>query len=160
MIQTTVVAMLKRKVKNYDWHYIYVVREDDLVFYVGLSLSPIERMIQHVYGGRNGIISHLGHFIRDNIKYADNWQVDLLTLEECKLYIDQYGTFTDEDKYWNEALSRSGIRDQYWLSEAMRAAEGALIQHYCPCLNVAGNPNPNPLPSRYITLQKAFKDDL
>ncbi len=152
MIQTNIIDMLKLQVKDYEDHLyrIYIVHEDDVIFYVGMALLPMNRMIEHCYGGRGKGPSHLGNFIRSFAEEANNWQVDLLTLEDCKPYVDQYGTFSEGDEFWLKALpDQNGLRDGYWLTEAMRAAEGALIQHYHPCLNIAGNPNPMPLPERY-----------
>ena len=153
MIQTTILAMLQRRVKGYEGHYLYIVREGETIFYIGQSLTPVSRMLEHVYGSRGHGPSHLGDFIRLFAEYADNWQVELLTLDDCKPYIDQYGTFCrgeeDAEKYWELSHTHNGLRDKYWQQYAINSAEGALIQHYRPCINIAGNPNPSPLPELY-----------
>lgn len=157
MLQMTIADVLKRTVPPYDDHYLYILRDGETVFYVGRSFDPVGRLHEHIYGGRSGI-SYLGHLIRRCAREANlfaapalEWQVELLTLADCKPYIDRYrpNAFTSFRVPWEQIVSPPPFSDPYWHNEAIAIAEGVLIEHYRPCLNVANNSNASPLPPQY-----------
>lgn len=73
---------------DYEDCRIYIIRDDDLIFYIGQSKNVIRRLQEHM--GLNigfGIKeSNTGRFINANLSRSRKWQIDLLTLEDCKTY--------------------------------------------------------------------------
>ncbi|HZQ05401.1 MAG TPA: hypothetical protein VFD70_02390 [Anaerolineae bacterium] len=117
-----------------ETHYVYVVRADETVLYVGKSKrSAIERLGEHL--GIGGVMacgvpsSQLGELITSNAPESHQWQVQLLTLEDCRPYVVKHLSSVvrwDEDK-----------------------AEIAVIQSLCPCLNRMYNPRPQRIPDHW-----------
>ena len=76
-------------------HPIYIVRDGPRVLYVGKAIrqSSHERLLQHLaaetdsdfYSHANGP-SELGRIILDNSPQSLRWQVDLLTLADCRQF--------------------------------------------------------------------------
>jgi len=70
---------------------IYVIRDGAIVFYVGKSVNIITRLWQHVAGELGYMLysmraSELGRFIAANMPDSRKWQIDLLTLDDCRHY--------------------------------------------------------------------------
>lgn len=156
MLYTTIADVLKRTVPPFDDHYLYIVRDRETVFYVGQSLDPVSRLHEHIYGSGRSHVSYLGQLIRRCAREADlfavpslEWQVEFLTLAECTPYVERYQRLPRWPVSWKEAISPPEGMTSYWHKQAINYAEGALIEHYRPCMNVAGNPNPTPLPECY-----------
>lgn len=106
---------------------IYMVREDDVVLYIGMSQDPFTRLYNHFskYSG-----AALGTFYKQHRSKAGNWRICLYTLEDCRPYVQQHALL---------------------LSDVARV-EVAMIQHFKPCLNVLNNSNPSLLPEKYANL--------
>jgi hypothetical protein len=114
-----------------DDHCLYLVRDCDVVFYVGQSREPVNRLWSHLGRGwgawSQNSPSALGVLIADNLPAARSWQVEFLTPGEVSgLAVKGYASDWDIDK-----------------------AERSLIKEHRPCLNVANNNNPSSLPERY-----------
>lgn len=46
-------------------HYLYLYRDGEVIFYVGRSISPFDRMMQHL--GLEGNSDRLGDVIQNNL---------------------------------------------------------------------------------------------
>ncbi len=105
---------------------IYVVRDGDVVFYVGQSRQVETRLEAHVGRGEFGYSgpSQLGHAILVNLPEARAWTIELWTVEECgETTVDQ--------------------------------AEQSLIDKYTPHFNIKGKrKRSSPMPARYIEAAK------
>jgi hypothetical protein len=121
---------------------IYIVRDGETVFYVGMSMRGcVSRIIEHLGMGREGMTS-LGYFIKANIPASYSWQVELLEVEDYepilrKIYPNYDLLKADGDHYF---------RNEYVTSQV----EFELISNLGPCLNGSHNYNSKPLPERYI----------
>jgi len=119
---------------------IYVVRDGDVIFYVGRSVDPFRRIYQHM-GYEMKLPSSLGRLILNNQPESDKWIFECHNLEDCLPLINQ-----SLPKEWNEetkALALRGCRID------PSKAEDCMIQALSPCLNTSHNNNPNSLPEKY-----------
>ena len=176
MIQTTIGDLLDNALDNLDTtdHHLYVVRDGDVVFYVGRSRDVEDRLLSHMgkgwWGWSQGK-SSLGQLIEDNHPESLNWQIELLTPGDCGLkpliskgitkeeWERKRDTFAPEAQSffsffpWDEDMAE----DRPWYDDAkIRQAEELLIAQNRPCLNVTYNQDPGELPERY----KRQKPDL
>ena len=106
-----------------DWRPfdLYLIRDEQIVFYVGQSQLAFDRVWRHLLDGFKGR-SVVGRFI------LCNWPVSLrFTIE---LMSSQSGRFAH-------------------VGNDLSAAERWLIEQSSPCLNDALNPHPTPLPGKY-----------
>ncbi len=103
-------------------HYdLYVIRDDDVAFYVGQSDSAFHRVWAHLEGGFKGR-STVGRFVLLNWPAALRFTVELLS----------------------SAAERFAL-----LGNTRDAAERYIIETLAPCFNEALNQAPTPLPRRY-----------
>ena len=135
MIKSMVDDLLDGKLDNVDTeeHYIYIVRDDRVTFYIGQSRDPINRLQEHLGEGYFGSPSRLGQLIRICLPESRTWQIELLTPGDC---------------------GESGI----WLEHVIDKAERNLIKRLRPCLNDTHNPNPTPLPKTINDIWEAEQD--
>lgn len=119
----------------FDRSAVYVVRDNDLVLYVGITRGSLcDRLLGHCgrgeFGWASGVDS-LGVVIQDNHPSSMSWLVDIYTERDCV-----------------EDLRRFGPNyNLHWLENA----EIMLIERLRPCLNVVHNRgNRTPLPEKYI----------
>lgn len=116
---------------------LYLVRDGDVIFYVGQSGSPLDRLQEHL-GKASRSYNHpssLGRLIIDNHPDSDDWTYELYTPEDCIQFMEKVPFKCTVNK-----------------------AEIALIQHFSPALNVMLNNNPGNLPRKYI--EKRLKAEL
>lgn len=115
-------------------HHVYIVRDGDVVFYVGRSGDPLDRLRTHMGKGAwswcTGA-SQLGQFIVANWPESRDWQVELLTVADCAT--------------WIRALCPGYILERCESDVAEQAAIVALH----PCLNTIYNEQPSAIPKRY-----------
>jgi len=167
MIHTTIGALLDGTLADLDTtdHHLYVVRDGDVVFYVGKSQDVIDRLRSHVGKGTWGHMSgrsSLGRLIEDNLPGARHWQIELLTPSECGVEpIIVKGVTKEGYDGFNKKLIESGfglviewdesmLQEKLWYNDTTIAkAEELLISYHHPCLNASLNRNPNALPERY-----------
>lgn len=123
---------------NNDPFYIYVVRDDNTVLYIGQSVNPFERMLEHF--GESWRLSGTGlsTFYKQHQDKSDSWNIDFYTLEDCEPYVIQY-----------TSMSMNVYRSGSHVHASMNKAEKAMIWHFHPCLNTEINPDPSPLPEKY-----------
>ncbi len=109
---------------------VYVVREGDTVLYVGKAdrMCLRDRLHWHLGEGLAGI-SSLGDLIKANEPDSYQWQVQVLSVEEC-----------------NELLHAHG--DPH-TRRKVNTAETYMIKLLRPCLNRTSNVDPMPLPMQY-----------
>ncbi|WP_420643408.1 GIY-YIG nuclease family protein [Candidatus Leptofilum sp.] len=130
MIRFTVKQLLAKEAAETLGHLIYVVRDADLVFYVGQS----RRDVLTRFGEHMQKPSRLGQLIQLNEPASDNWSVDFYALADCAAFVRQKSLF---------AL-------QEWQHFDMDMAEQAMIQAMRPVLNRDFNEKPTPLPAGYL----------
>jgi hypothetical protein len=100
---------------------LYVIRDAEVVFYVGQSDLAFERVWRHLRDGYKGR-STVGRFILCNWRTSMNFAVELLS--SLSLAFTALGNDRD-------------------------AAERYLIEQYAPCFNTSLNRQPTPLPEQY-----------
>ena len=106
-----------------EWrrHDLYLVRDDQIVFYVGQSYNAFERVWEHLRGSFKGQ-SAVGRFILNNWPRALNLTIELLSSRSARF---------------------SAVGND------LGAAERFLIARYAPCFNEALNADSTPLPEGY-----------
>jgi hypothetical protein len=120
---------------------IYLVRPDDTVaLYIGQSGNPASRMLDHLGIGTWGesSLSLLGQCIHAHLPASGEWYFEEYTLEDCREITTAYRKDLDIYRQLPHLLDNPFWPDQ---------TEEAMIKHYRPCLNVACNPDPLPLPA-------------
>lgn len=136
MITMTVFDLLRKDSDSIDTtdHYIYLVRNNQDVFYVGTaaSVGVIRALLQHlglIDPGKDKV-SKLGQAIIQNYPQSYRWQIDLFTVDDCTglTYI------------------KRGVR--YPVGSEYGAA-WALRQKHKPFLNRVMNPNRRMWPEIY-----------
>jgi hypothetical protein len=135
---------------------IYVVRDSDLIFYVGTSENVIDRLHWHLGEGTFGwgSTSQLERLFRDNLPAARDWQVELLTTDDCVGILERITDLRFERESTGIYLPYSrtmqdGATVQWRQKCTKEILECRLIQAYRPCLNADCNPTPTPLPEKY-----------
>ena len=130
------------------FYRLYIVSENDIVFYVGKAFNPVDRLCGRLnpYNGRND--DTFAKFLR---RYIDDalatWRVQLLTLQDCEPFVAESFLLPEFDA---ETI-RSEVMEKYTTDTdwAMGQAERFLIWLYQPCLNDQHTPFPTPLPAKY-----------
>lgn len=131
MIKATMRDLLEGRLDDQDTHsyYLYIVRDEEVVFYVGQSChGVVNRLWQHL--GRGSFdqgLSWLGRVIEANLPISLDW---IIELREPRHKTHEY------------FHSQLDIDD----------TEKELIEELRPCLNVIYNSLPSPLPELYNNL--------
>jgi hypothetical protein len=114
MTKTTLMTLLRDPdARSSGIECLYVVRDDDVVFYVGKSeYGGVYRISEHWQGGFRSN-DHLREFMRCAVEDGFDLNLEFLSIAECQ-----------------ELTNCLGEIDE---------AEGALIAHHCPVFNAAGN---------------------
>lgn len=122
MIQITIKDVLEGNIAGIPDQGIYVFRDGDCVLYVGKSIHVLTRLKEQLRS-----ISALTDLIEANKPSSLFWQIEVMTVEECRLY----------------ALKErpNGV----YLN--LDTAEGVIIRHHQPCLNGSLNLNRGKLPA-------------
>jgi hypothetical protein len=100
---------------------LYLIRDDETVFYVGQSYTAFDRVWQHIHDAYKGR-STVGRFILCNWPASLQFTVELMG--------SQTSSFAAQDNQ-------------------LDAAEQTLIKLHAPCFNRALNTKPSPLPAQY-----------
>jgi hypothetical protein len=119
--------------------HLYIFRDGDLVFYVGRSAQPFERLQQHLGQSETWVTppDMLGKLILNNLPESLDWNMDVITLKEI------------QEVYASKKVS---------FIPSIEIAEGEMIAHCKPCLNHTENRRPTPLPDRYLK-RRAISND-
>jgi hypothetical protein len=107
-----------------DWKPmdLYLIRDEEVVFYVGQSYLAFARVWEHLIGGFKGH-SIVGRFI------WNNWPASMkFTIELMSSQFESLGVAAHD----------------------LNAAERALIERWSPCFNVSLNSLPASVPARYL----------
>lgn len=102
---------------------LYLIRDEEVVFYVGQSYVAFHRVWEHFYAGFKGR-SLVGRFIVCNWPASMNFQVELMSSKNASF------ACVEHDRNRCEQL---------------------LIQQHTPCLNTALNPQPASIPEKYFS---------
>lgn len=105
--------------KDYD---LYIIRDDQVVFYVGQSHCAFSRVWEHLLGGIHGH-AIVGRFIIVNWPKSARFTIELLSSRSAR--------FSN-------------------LAHSLTEAERLLIEQFTPCFNVSLNGHPSPLPEVYL----------
>jgi hypothetical protein len=100
---------------------LYLVRDDQVVFYVGQSYTAFDRLWQHIFDAFKGR-SKVGRFMLCNWPACLQFTVELLASQSSQF---------------------NAVDNQ------LDAAEHLLIEQHTPCFNRSLNRMPSPLPSQY-----------
>lgn len=112
--------------KGYD---LYLIRDEQVVFYVGQSQCAFDRVWEHLKGGPHGH-SIVGRFLLCNWPVSGRFAVELHTSQAPRF--EEVGYRLDE-------------------------AERLLIETHTPCFNVMLNMQPVPLPLAYLPPNASIK---
>jgi hypothetical protein len=145
MIETTMQAILDDTItsQQLQGHYLYLVRDEEIVLYIGQALNPVERLESHLGLRWRRSKSLFGEVFERNRPGSLTWRVILYQLADCADLLEQY-IMPELPSYTLELYY-----DPARLKGSMTWAEQALIRHYQPCLNDRFNPTPTLLPERY-----------
>lgn len=147
--------------------YVYVVRDGEVIFYVGISQDPAFRLCQHVgVAGAHDYIypreillqkmergpslanaypgSPIGATILENAPESLGWSFDIYEKEDA---IDAIKRIRPDLVQLLPHLLEMMAVEWY---EQRAIVESALIEELHPCLNWMGKRYSNPLPSRYV----------
>jgi hypothetical protein len=139
MITITVWNLLNKDLLFEEHYCIYIFRDNDTILYIGMSKHDIaNRLLAHINRGSWPAKGPLWDLLYYNAPECYNWQIDLLTLDDCDNVVKEQ--FPDIITY------------------DVERAERAMILHYCPCLNVENNPNGKRLPAYYKRPKQNFKN--
>lgn len=108
---------------------LYLIRDEEVVFYVGQSYVAFHRIWEHFYDGFKGR-SLVGRFI------VCNWPVSMHFMVELMSSRNERYACVENDRNRSEEL---------------------LIQRYTPCLNTTMNPQPTSIPERYFSPYTSLK---
>src|SRR5512133_268697 len=101
---------------------LYVVRDENFVFYVGQSYLAFSRVWDHIKNGYKWR-TDVGRFILCNWPKSMNYEIELLS---------------------------SGSPEFNEVGNDLSKAEQLLIRRYKPCFNISQNDDPTPLPAVYL----------
>ena len=108
---------------------LYLLRDKNVVFYVGQSFLAFARVWEHLLSGFKGH-SIVGRFVWCNWPRSMNFTIELLSSRS-----EQF----------------SNVRNE------LSASERLLIQRWSPCFNVSLNNQPTPLPNSYLPPNAPFR---
>ena len=134
--------------KDTTGHYLYVVWDGKVVFYVGQGANVVDRLLSHLGEGSwgwTGGDTPLGRLIMANLPESFDWTINLLTINDCASYLKKAGF--------------SLCDDPFALHSNIDLCEQALIGCLHPCLNGTYNDNPTRLPEHYHDW-RASKEEL
>lgn len=137
MIKTTIRAALECSINAHE-HYIYLVRDEDIALYVGLSTSPLDRLQEHLG------FSAIGQALTRNLPGSLEWCYELYTLADCLSTVEQY--LPASAGYYALHMRDTDALTQ---RELMHLAETVMIDCHQPCLNVAGIQYAKQVPLKY-----------
>ena len=116
--------------KTWEMLDLYLVRDSQVVFYVGQSERAFDRVWQHIHDGYKGR-SKIGRFILGNWPVSMNFTLELRSSRAL------------------EMIDLAGLTSLVGINPAL-PVEKALIEKFLPCFNTSLNPTPTPLPQTYL----------
>jgi len=127
MIQTTIGKAMETFEEE---QCLYVYRDEDTIFYVGRSIHPYTRLLEHLgKGARLPWPDRVGQIILDNMPESLNWTMEIWELKEL-ITAKEYEQIAMHDVF-------------------IQTCEEELIYRLGPCLNAIVNKNGSHLPERY-----------
>jgi hypothetical protein len=108
---------------------LYIIRDENLVFYIGQSCLAFDRVWDHLKSGFKGR-SDVGLFILCNWPKSMNYEIELLASNAPEF----------------EVVGNNLLR-----------AEEMLIKKHRPCFNISQNRDPSPIPEQYLSPGLAIK---
>jgi len=147
MIRTTIKDAWLRKI-DATAHPLYLFRDEDTVFYVGHSSSPLERLRHHLSAFvTDGGSGKLGKLLREHLPESLEWTMELFMVDDCDSLVKQLLP----EQY--EKFQQGNPEERSWTARDI--AEQALILFYHPHLNTQHNPDRSPLPEKYLNATQA-----
>lgn len=139
MITVTIAEAMETTIDTTD-HYLYRYRSEEDIFYVGRSLSPIDRLMQHLGKDRPWSPDRIGTLIREQFPASRDWLMEMYTLEDCIPFIDEASL-----PFYRANLQNLLVRDSL-----IQEAENCMIYRFEPYLNYINNANKKKrLPEKY-----------
>lgn len=108
---------------------LYLLRDDDVVFYVGQSYLAFARVWEHLLSGFKGH-SIVGRFVWCNWPKSMSFTIELLSSQS-----EQFGA----------------------VGHDLSASERLLIQRWSPCFNISQNSQRTPVPDCYLPPNAPFR---
>ncbi|MBK7316286.1 MAG: GIY-YIG nuclease family protein [Anaerolineales bacterium] len=108
---------------------LYLLRDENVVFYVGQSFLAFARVWEHLISGFKGH-SMVGRFVWCNWPKSMSFTIELLSSQS-----EQFSVVRNE----------------------LNASERLLIQRWSPCLNISHNSQQTPLPDSYLPPNAPFR---
>ncbi len=121
---------------------IYIFRDGNFVLYVGKSEQNIIDRLEDHLGLSYRPESQIGKLVQDNAPKSYKWNIDLLTLDDCRSVVSKH-------------FPTVKVID-------ILTAERSVISEYCPALNRQSNADARSLPRKYtrpkdLRTQAAYK---
>lgn len=152
MITATITDLLEGDLGELDArpHFLYVVKDGETVFYVGMSQHVTDRLLGHF--GMNAFYlggeSNLAKLVEANAPDSLVWQIELKTVPECLPEAkDREGAFIN-DQEWQVTIPYLTSNDLFDKNIVERV-EKYLIGELRPVVNIQWNNNPTRLPEKY-----------
>jgi predicted GIY-YIG superfamily endonuclease len=143
MLTLTIEEALKEYVDTGE-HYLYLYRDGDTIFYVGRSVQPLERLLQHLGRALPYAPDEVGQIIQEHMPESLHWTMDLYTLSDCQEAVKAH-------QPGNVVAFQHYLAQETFRKKAMMIAEEALIRQHRPHLNQQNATwYDNPLPDRYV----------
>jgi hypothetical protein len=64
-------------------HLLSLYKDEEVIFSVGQSVTPLTRLRQHLGSDRPSLPDQIGSVIRDHFPASFQWQIELYTLKDC-----------------------------------------------------------------------------
>ena len=92
MIVSTMQAVLDETITSQQLqdHYLYLVRDQEVILYIGQALNPVERLESHIGLRWRRSKSPFGELFERNRPGSLEWKVELYRLADCADLLAQY----------------------------------------------------------------------
>jgi hypothetical protein len=136
-------------------YYLYVYSHEDTIFYVGRSVDPLDRLMQHMGRSKSRpcLPDAVGDLIQDNFPDSKEWAVTFYSLEDFSKTSD------GQEASWLSFYRHMTGNLPGWPheKETVSDLEEHLIAHLRPCMNRTNNAKGTLLPEKYIKQEIANK---
>lgn len=128
-------------------YYIYVIRDRNVILYVGYSNNVMRRLNQHIKQS-----DCIGWLIENN--NSSKWMVWTYPFEECEKYVKRF--FSEGHTQFLQIMRGDKPLKGKWYN----IPEKAMIRRFRPCLNTWHNTTPSQLPDGRYKISKAIRAEL
>lgn len=156
--------VLKDKLPDFQFYNIYLVRENDVIFYIGKAADAPERIKQHfgLSSSFNSFSSFADLILKNNPK-SKRWKVNFYTIDDCRKIVGtkHLPRYNHKNAQWPPPFPCESYTKTKWREfnetahdcRLLDDAEIAMIRHFRPCFNKTYNEYPSALPEKYMKQQ-------